>query len=619
MSTEQLKDLMRTIFLVFSVLLLTFHNFYPMTSSITVEDVMGAVRARDIKKLRSFKGKVDFSMLKDPVWGSSPLFWAININAPEVVEFLLTETNIDVNTPNQRNSTPLLFAVEEPGKMNIVRLLLAKKGINLDHRGASFMTALERADEEYIGILRTAGAQEPLLEPNMLSCAITLNKKWIIEKFINEAPHIIEPSSLLLAIWKKQTNIVSLFAQKLFHGSLVRMERKDSYHAIDFAEFFETNPDVNQLVFINKSCKVTHIMNNPETVTCSLEKKDARLMGVIIRDEASYGVPKEEAGIIVLKLDPAFHLDSNEQSTSSSSSEGPQYCHLPDKELNKAFAKAVRKNLPAKVRELALQGANINQLFDGTETAAHFAIATENRELFDAIISAPHFNQNAKSITGNTLIMYVLHLTGLAVPPREFIRDCMVSLLQLGNIDTDAVNNAGHSVWNIVRANNISISTFGITLYDSAESPIPIKITGTDADPIPDKYKGIRLPPGTYSQKEFETALEQRHQKLLEEKKEKKCAQCQKDSHTRCGKCRKVYYCSPECQRNHWPTHREEFHKPQSCSICLETVVDSRQESCGHQFHEECIKTWIKIQGKDPHCPVCKEKIEMTLGQKQKK
>jgi hypothetical protein len=46
----------------------------------------------------------------------------------------------------------------------------------------------------------------------------------------------------------------------------------------------------------------------------------------------------------------------------------------------------------------------------------------------------------------------------------------------------------------------------------------------------------------------------------IEEVKELVCAQCNKEASKKCGKCKKVWYCSRECQTSHWKLHK---------SVCL--------------------------------------------------
>ena len=55
------------------------------------------------------------------------------------------------------------------------------------------------------------------------------------------------------------------------------------------------------------------------------------------------------------------------------------------------------------------------------------------------------------------------------------------------------------------------------------------------------------------------------------------------------------------------------------CSICMDKLNvkchDVKNEksvllTCGHYFHEECLKTWYKSSAQKD-CPICREKLEI--------
>jgi hypothetical protein len=100
------------------------------------------------------------------------------------------------------------------------------------------------------------------------------------------------------------------------------------------------------------------------------------------------------------------------------------------------------------------------------------------------------------------------------------------------------------------------------------------------------------------------------------------------NARSRCASCRLVYYCSVDCQRSHWRTHKPECHSLDKmrgmqlglsdlvqlpcdhvgdCAICLGLLRDPVQlPSCGHAFCFSCLRQYQSISS-DTRCPLCRE------------
>jgi hypothetical protein len=117
------------------------------------------------------------------------------------------------------------------------------------------------------------------------------------------------------------------------------------------------------------------------------------------------------------------------------------------------------------------------------------------------------------------------------------------------------------------------------------------------------------------------------------------CAHCQKtgelDTMKRCGRCRRVCYCSVECQRRHWGKggHKKVCAKEGSsgdrsdgvpgasggvdtplkhpCPICLDSEDDAGEAfictSCGQMFCGSCRKSLAQRGLRD--CPTCRAEL----------
>jgi len=43
------------------------------------------------------------------------------------------------------------------------------------------------------------------------------------------------------------------------------------------------------------------------------------------------------------------------------------------------------------------------------------------------------------------------------------------------------------------------------------------------------------------------------------------------------------------------------------CTICLDTVVNTEPQKCGHLFHNECLDTWAaQFEKRTFNCPNCR-------------
>lgn len=50
-----------------------------------------------------------------------------------------------------------------------------------------------------------------------------------------------------------------------------------------------------------------------------------------------------------------------------------------------------------------------------------------------------------------------------------------------------------------------------------------------------------------------------------------------------------------------------------TCCICIDTIAREKKLECGHAFCMECIDSWIT---KNPTCPLCNDKIQVTFLQR---
>lgn len=51
------------------------------------------------------------------------------------------------------------------------------------------------------------------------------------------------------------------------------------------------------------------------------------------------------------------------------------------------------------------------------------------------------------------------------------------------------------------------------------------------------------------------------------------------------------------------------WHSPRlsiDCVVCLEPLFAPKKLACGHLFHQNCIRKWLRVRR---HCPICRDNI----------
>ena len=57
----------------------------------------------------------------------------------------------------------------------------------------------------------------------------------------------------------------------------------------------------------------------------------------------------------------------------------------------------------------------------------------------------------------------------------------------------------------------------------------------------------------------------------------------------------------------HFRTVKDVPEKDKTCAICFADITEGKQFTCGHIFHEDCIREWLKTHDK---CPVCRRSLQ---------
>ncbi|CAK0852453.1 unnamed protein product [Prorocentrum cordatum] len=112
---------------------------------------------------------------------------------------------------------------------------------------------------------------------------------------------------------------------------------------------------------------------------------------------------------------------------------------------------------------------------------------------------------------------------------------------------------------------------------------------------------------------------------------EARCEACQAFApRLRCGRCRRVFFCTDACQRKAWPAHRHECtardeaadraKASRECPVCLEEVLLSSTSAaspvtvleCLHVLHSACWQGLLQSRQGEVICPVCRDTLPMS-------
>jgi tetratricopeptide (TPR) repeat protein len=121
------------------------------------------------------------------------------------------------------------------------------------------------------------------------------------------------------------------------------------------------------------------------------------------------------------------------------------------------------------------------------------------------------------------------------------------------------------------------------------------------------------------------------------------CDACGKENPSkRCSRCHCTFYCSVECQKEHWTksnhrgecrpylelknqmsgmhtfsTEESELVEPVNtcCSICFDEPIVNQivLKDCHHAFCISCLMEWQKYNKRNEACPMCRQAIEKTV------
>lgn len=497
----------------------------------------------------------------------------------EIIQQLLPK--IDVNIQNEDGFTALMYASWN-AHVDIVKLLLQVPGINVNAQNKFGYTALMYASSD--GNRNISAAHENIVKLLLATPNINVN---IQNKYNNTA--------LILAARDGHANIVQLLLQvtnininvrnncgktaiawaleqqyldvaKMIRNCSKSDKNLTEQHESD--DYWKFSPRKDKLApwfnaAQNGDLKVIKEMANPEIINAQDEERSGL---TALQLASNYGhenivaflltVPQIDVNVLSQYGGTALHSAISMYDRS--------------RNIEKLLDYAICREKIVK-RLLAAPGVDVNILDSSRYTPLILAVESNHENIVKLLLEVPGIKVNARNSSGQTALMQAIeferpYINIIQNKINELAQDAFKALSQIAQPSVTADSLAStreknfakiKSVIEQIGADNI-VDVDGNTLLDKACAAnlpdIIVYILQNSEDPreLLARVPFELIPP---SSDFFKLCMDLAY---ISTEENKLCAYCsKKGAENKCGKCKSVYYCGTECQKQHWKTHKD--------------------------------------------------------------
>ena len=351
----------------------------------TFDALWNAIENEDVNQIKNMLNHV-----KDPLVLNGCLVNIIfhmndNENNRKIVTLLLEKgKNINITIDNDRK-TPLIIAVES-GKKEMVKLLLDRKGVNINHVPFDGETALYKAvnlkDKEMVNLLLEKGADincSTYKKDTALKGAVRLKDKEMV-KFLIEKGANVNYTELSRAVYLEDKEMVTLL---LNNSTNVNLTNRALFMAVDLKNkemvkfLLEKGANVNQKEEDKETALYKAVNLQDKDMVKFLIKKGANV------NENSFGktplytaIALKDKEMITLLLNNGADINSIDIHRPEAPT--PLYAAINLKYYGE-------KNISI-VELLLNHNANINFQNNNGDTVLHYAIMSEDEKLIKLLL-----------------------------------------------------------------------------------------------------------------------------------------------------------------------------------------------------------------------------------------